>query len=65
LWGQDYRLLLPLSVIWGAIFMVLTDSVARTVIAPVEMPVSIITAFIGGPFFIYILRRKKGRNYVG
>lgn len=57
--GQDYRLLLPLSLLWGAVFMVLTDSVARTVISPAELPVSIITAFIGGPFFIYILRRKK------
>jgi iron complex transport system permease protein len=57
--GQDYRRLLPLSIIWGGIFMVLSDSLARTLIAPAELPVSIITAFCGGPFFIYILRRKK------
>ncbi len=57
--GQDYRLLVPLSILWGAVFMVLTDSVARTILAPAELPVSIITAFVGGPFFIYILRRKK------
>ncbi|HEX2910609.1 MAG TPA: iron ABC transporter permease [Chloroflexia bacterium] len=57
--GQDYRLLLPLSIVWGAIFMVLADSLARTLLAPSEIPVSIITAFCGGPFFIYILKRKK------
>ncbi len=61
--GQDYRLLLPLSLVWGAIFMVLCDSLARTLIAPAEMPVSIITAFVGGPFFIYILRRKKRAEF--
>jgi iron complex transport system permease protein len=57
--GQDYRLLLPLSLLWGAMFMVLTDSLARTVLAPAELPVSILTAFFGGPFFVYILRRKR------
>ncbi|OJV86888.1 MAG: hypothetical protein BGO39_13100 [Chloroflexi bacterium 54-19] len=57
--GQDYRLLLPLSLVWGAVFMVITDSLARTVMAPAELPVSIITAFVGGPFFLFILRRKK------
>ncbi len=60
--GQDYRLLLPISAIWGAIFTVLADSVARTVLSPAELPVSIVTAFIGGPFFIYILRRKKSAD---
>ncbi len=57
--GQDYRLLLPLSLIWGGIFMVMCDAFARTMISPAELPVSIITAFLGGPFFIYIMRRKK------
>lgn len=57
--GQDYRLLLPLSLVWGAVFMVITDSLARTVMAPAELPVSILTAFVGGPFFLFILRRKK------
>lgn len=57
--GQDYRLLLPLSLVWGAVFMVVTDSLARTVMAPAELPVSILTAFVGGPFFLFILRRKK------
>jgi iron complex transport system permease protein len=57
--GQDYRLLLPLSLVWGAVFMVITDSLARTVMAPAELPVSILTAFVGGPFFVFLLRRKK------
>ncbi len=57
--GHDYRLLVPLSLVYGALFMVLTDSVARSAVAPAEIPVSIITALLGGPFFIYILRRKK------
>lgn len=57
--GQDYRLLLPLSLVWGAVFMIVTDSLARTVMAPAELPVSILTAFVGGPFFLFILRSKK------
>ncbi|MDB5078472.1 MAG: hypothetical protein JWP00_396 [Chloroflexi bacterium] len=57
--GQDYRLLLPLSLVWGAVFMVVSDSLARTVMSPAELPVSILTAFCGGPFFLYILRRRK------
>lgn len=57
--GQDYRLLLPLSLVWGGVFMVITDSLARTVMAPAELPVSILTAFCGGPFFLFILRHKK------
>jgi iron complex transport system permease protein len=57
--GQDYRLLLPLSALWGAIFMVLCDSLSRTVLSPAELPVSVVTAFCGGPFFIYLMRRKK------
>lgn len=57
--GQDYRLLLPLSLLWGAIFMIVTDSVSRTLLSPTEIPVSVITAFFGGPFFIYILRKKR------
>lgn len=61
--GQDYRSLLPLSVVWGAVFMVLADSIARTVLSPAELPVSIVTAFCGGPFFIYILRHKKKTEF--
>ena len=59
MWGPDYRLLLPMSVLTGAIFMVVADLLARTVLAPTEMPVGIITAVCGVPFFLYLLRRKK------
>jgi ABC-type Fe3+-siderophore transport system, permease component len=55
--GSDNRLVVPLSAIVGAIFVVLADTVARTVIAPRELPVGAITALIGAPLFIYLLRR--------
>jgi len=57
--GPDHRILLPTAALAGASFMVATDTFARTAIAPTEIPVGIITAFFGGPFFIYLLRRKK------
>lgn len=59
--GADHRLLLPASLIGGAAFMVIADVVARTAIAPSEIPVGAITALCGGPFFIYMLRR-QGRG---
>ncbi|MFC1916634.1 FecCD family ABC transporter permease [Chloroflexota bacterium] len=58
-WGPDHRFLLPLSVLTGAIFLILTDLVARTALAPTEVPIGIITAICGAPFFLYLLRRKK------
>ncbi len=59
-WGMDYRTLLPMSAIVGAAFLILADMVARTVASPAELPVGIITAFCGAPFFLYLLR-KRGR----
>jgi len=59
LWGPDHRFLLPLSVLTGAIFLIIADLIARTVLAPVEIPVGIITAVCGVPFFLYLLKRKK------
>ncbi|MFA5316522.1 MAG: iron chelate uptake ABC transporter family permease subunit [Dehalococcoidales bacterium] len=59
LWGADHRLLLPLSVIAGAIFLILADLVARTILAPTEVPIGVITALIGAPFFFYLLRRRR------
>jgi iron complex transport system permease protein len=53
--GPDHRLLLPASLVAGAIVLVLADLVARTIIAPVEIPVGIVTAVLGGPFFIWLL----------
>ncbi len=54
--GPDHRVLLPLSVCAGAIFLIAADTVARTVIAPAELPIGVITALCGAPFFIYLLR---------
>lgn len=59
IWGADYRFLLPFSVLSGAIFLILADLVARTIQAPAEVPIGIITAFCGAPFFLYLLRRRK------
>ncbi len=57
--GPDHRLLLPASVIAGGIFLVSADTIARTLIAPAEIPVGVITALVGAPFFFYVLRRRK------
>jgi iron complex transport system permease protein len=57
--GPDHRLLLPASVLSGAIVMVLADLVARVVLAPVELPVGIVTALAGGPVFIWLLVRSR------
>ena len=56
--GADHRLVLPASTFFGASFLVVCDLVARTILAPVELPVGIITALIGGPFFLWLLIRK-------
>jgi len=58
LWGGDHRFLLPASVLLGGIFLVLADALARTAAAPVELPLGVITAFVGVPFFVYLLRRR-------
>ena len=55
--GADHRFALPAVVLVGAAFAVGADVVARTIIAPLELPVGIITALVGGPFFIWLLRR--------
>jgi iron complex transport system permease protein len=57
--GPDHRILLPTSIIVGASFLVICDALARVIVSPVELPVGVITALSGGPFFIYLLRRKK------
>ena len=60
--GPDHVRLLPITVLTGASFLVLTDTLARTILAPSELPVGILMAFVGGPFFLYLLRRTK-RGY--
>ncbi len=57
--GPDHRILMPASILAGGIFMIFADTVARTIISPMEIPVGIITAIFGGPFFIYLLRKSK------
>ncbi len=57
LFGPDHRLLLPASFIMGAIFLVLADLLSRTLLSPAEIPVGAVTAAIGAPVFIYLLRK--------
>jgi iron complex transport system permease protein len=61
LFGGSYRIVVPLSLIGGAIFVVLADVVARTVLAPAELPIGVVTAFTGAPFFLVVLRLNSGR----
>ncbi|HEX7023026.1 MAG TPA: iron ABC transporter permease [Trueperaceae bacterium] len=57
--GPGHRRLIPLSVLLGALFLVLADLVARTLIAPGELPIGVVTALVGGPFFLWLLRRGR------
>ena len=55
--GPDHRLLMPASILGGAVFLTLADTAARTVLAPTELPVGVITALVGGPFFLVLFLR--------
>ncbi|MBD0329955.1 MAG: iron ABC transporter permease [Thermoleophilia bacterium] len=57
--GGSYRVLLPLSLLGGAAFLVLADVLARTLLAPAELPIGVVTAFCGAPFFALVLRRSR------
>jgi iron complex transport system permease protein len=61
--GPDHRRLLPLSIIGGAGTLILADVFARTVMSPQELPVGIVTALVGAPFFLWVLRRAKNQGY--
>ncbi len=61
LYGADNRIVVPASFLVGASFLILADTVARTIISPAELPVGALTAIIGAPIFIYLLKRKN--NY--
>src|SRR5512141_1491465 len=64
LWtGPDYKRLLPLSILGGASALILSDVLARVLLAPQEIPVGIITALVGAPFFLWVLRRSKNQGY--
>nr|MDQ3398924.1 iron ABC transporter permease [Deinococcota bacterium] len=57
--GPDHRTLVPMAAVLGAVFMVLADLLARTLISPAEIPVGVVTALAGGPFFLYLLKRQS------
>ncbi|MDH5483624.1 MAG: iron ABC transporter permease [Gammaproteobacteria bacterium] len=60
--GSDHRLLIPASVLLGGSLLVISDTLARTIIAPQQLPVGVITAFIGVPFFLFLLNKNFGRQ---
>jgi iron complex transport system permease protein len=57
--GSSYRVILPLSMLFGAAFLTLADLAARTVLSPSEIPIGVVTAFLGAPFFVLVLRKTK------
>ena len=59
IFGPDHRLLIPSAALVGASFLIASDTFARTILSPTELPVGVITAAFGGPFFIYLLRTRK------
>jgi iron complex transport system permease protein len=61
--GSDYRRLIPSSALLGASLLLAADLLARTMVSPAEMPIGIITAVLGGPFFIFLLIRRKTAEY--
>ena len=56
--GPDHRYLLPVSALGGACLLLISDTIARTIVSPIELPVGIVTAILGAPFFISLLRRR-------
>ena len=65
LWfGADHRILIPASFLFGAAFLGVCDTLARTILAPTEVPVGVITAMLGGPFFIWLLRSRRRSLWV-
>ena len=65
MFGPDHRWLIPLSAIGGGTFLAVCDAFARTVLAPIEVPVGVVTALAGGPFFLLILQRKMKSTWIG
>ncbi|HEY7596931.1 MAG TPA: iron ABC transporter permease [Actinophytocola sp.] len=59
--GASYRVVVPLSLVGGATFLIITDHIARTAFAPAELPIGVITAFTGAPFFVLVLWRNRGQ----
>jgi iron complex transport system permease protein len=63
--GSDHRLLVPGAAVFGASFLIVADALARVVAAPTELPVGVITALTGGPFFLWLYRARRGGGSVG
>ena len=61
--GSDHRLLLPASLLTGSILLLLADTLARTLVAPAEMPVGLLTSLIGGPWFLWLILRPKREHH--
>lgn len=59
--GADHRITVPASFFAGGIFLLLSDTIARTILSPIELPVGTVTALIGAPFFLYLLKKESGR----
>jgi len=59
IWGPDHRFLIPLSGVLGAVLVILADMIARNLFSPRELPIGVVTALLGAPFFLYLLRRQK------
>jgi iron complex transport system permease protein len=57
--GSSYRIIIPMSLVFGASFLILADLIARTALAPAEIPIGVITAFFGAPFFLLVLHRTR------
>jgi len=62
--GTDYRYLLKSSALLGAVFLVFADTLARTIIAPAELPIGILTAMVGAPFFLWLLVKSQQKTFV-
>ena len=60
--GWSYRVIVPLSLVVGATFLIIADLGARTLVAPAELPIGVVTAFIGAPFFLLVLRSTRGSS---
>ena len=60
LFGWSYRVIVPLSILFGASFLMLADVAARTLVSPAELPIGVVTAFFGAPFFLLVLRTMRG-----
>jgi iron complex transport system permease protein len=63
LWGHDYRRLIPLAALGGASVLLVADILARTLLAPRDLPVGVITSVVGAPFFLWLLRRAKNEVF--